>query len=224
MLGGSTDYPVISSGSIYTTLDPFGATSASGALVNNGAYNVPGTRYQLPFNPANAIGAQPYKGISLPLTVAYVLYGSATNPNFLANPGVVYWTDESYTTVSGHSADSFLGVDGVAGYVLLNTTQYPGSYTGATLATLVNNSYSKTPTPYSGGSYLFIAVGGFLPGATAVASSVAGDWLIGGSGTDFTPVRVAKGTAPTNKVLGQAQTAVTVGGLCDVWLGPYGIQ
>ncbi len=212
-----TEFPVISTGNLYTAIDAFNST-----LPDNGALNPPGSRWTLPINLANAIGAQPYKGIGAPLQVAYVLYGSATNPNFLASPGLVYWVDKSFTTVSGAVADGAFSTNGVAGWILVNTTNYPGSYTGATLATLVNNSFSTSTTPYSGGSYVFIVTGGYIPGATSVASVAAGDYLIGG-GTSFTPARMTAGTAPTNTVAGMAVTAVA-GGLSDVLVknfGPY---
>jgi len=206
-MGLGTEFPVVSTGNLYTAVDA-------------GALNPVGARYTLPLNPGLAVGSQPWKGLGCALQIAYVLYGSATNPNFLAAPGLVYWTDKSFTTVSGARADSAFSTNGIAGWILVNTTNYPGSLSGSALATLVNNSYSTSTTPYSGGSYVFIVVGGYIPGAESAANVAAGDYLIG-SGTSFTPARMQAGTAPTNVVAGMAATAVS-SSLSDVLVNDFG--
>jgi hypothetical protein len=210
---GSNWEPVIN-GSPYSSFDPY-TTTAYGTLPN-GAYNPLGTRYTYPLNPAAAIGTPPYKGLGAPLSIAYVQYVSSSAPALLAAPGLVYWVDKSFSSVTGVYSESAFGINGVAGYMLLNTTSYPGSLTGAQLAALL------APTATTGG-YVWIAVGGYVPGATSITSVAAGDYLIG-STTTFTPARMAANAAPTNTVAGMAVTGVSTGGLSDVLLknfGPY---
>jgi len=197
---GQLGFPYISTGNLYTAVDTYNT-----ALLNNGALNPLGTRYTYPLNPASVLSY----GTGAPLTIAYVRYNSTSNPNFLAAPGVVYWVDKQFTTVTGLYSESAFGINGIAGYVLPNTASYPGSLTGAQLATVIN------------GNFVFIAVGGYLPGAESITSVAAGDYLIGGT-TAFVPVRMTANSAPTNRVLGMATTAIA-SGVSDVLLGNFGL-
>lgn len=121
----------------------------------------------------------------------YVRYNSAVNPAAPAAPAPVYWTDNGHTTVSGRSQEGFTGlVSSVAGY-------------------LVNLAFTN-------GNFIFIQTGGFLPAAVAPAAGVADDWNIGAAG-NFTPARIASGTAPTNVVLAIALGA-NVGNKADVFV------
>jgi hypothetical protein len=207
MLG--TEYPVIFSGSIYTTLDVSNTNSGLTAPANNGALNLLGAEYTLPLNPALAIGTAPYKGLGAPLRIKYVQYLSTAASSFIAAPGVVYWTDTSFTIVTGLASEALNGsINAVAGYIALNTTNYPGSLTGAQLLAAVK------------GNFCWIVTGGYLPAAESVGSVVAGDYLIG-SASAFIPARMAANSAPTNTVLGMAATAVS-NSLSDVVVG-YGL-
>lgn len=203
MLG--TEYPVIN-GTVYTAIDTYNT-----ALQNNGAANVLGARYTVPLTvPISSATA----GQGAAQTIAYVQYKSTSNPAVLAMPGLVYWGDKTFTWVTGVSSEGSFGANGVAGYMFVNTTNYPGSLTGAQLAALIN------PTAGSLGNFIWICVGGYLAGARSAASVAAGDYLIG-SATAFVPARMTAGTAPTNRVVGMAATAVS-SNLSDVLLGGLG--
>jgi len=205
MLG--TEYPVISGNSLYTTIDTYNT-----ALLNNGALNPLGARFQYPLTVPIASATA---GQGAPQTIAYVQYKSSSNPAFIASPGLVYWVDKTFTTVTGVYSESAFGINGVAGYMLLNTTNYPGSLTGAALAALVNPSGGT-----SAGNFIWIVVDGYVPGARSAASVAAGDFLIG-STTTFNPARMVANTAPTNRVVGMATTAVA-SNLSDVIIGGIG--
>lgn len=195
---------------VWGVADPWVAGGAT--PFPNGALNPPGQIYYLP--PGSASGLSPAlgslqtsSGWGSGLFVKYVLYKSATNPSTVGGPAPVYYIDETLTTVSGSTTDALgTSVNMAAGWMLPNTS------TGATGAgagftnTVLNNG--------GNGSYVFIALAGFIPGAISVGSTAIGDALIGAA-TNFTVARVAAGTAPTNKVLGWAMSAVS-GGLSDV--------
>jgi len=188
-------YPPID-GTIYTALDSVAQCPL-------------GTRYTYPLNPAAAIGSTPYKGLGAPQTVCYVQYLATAASNFVAQPGTVYWVDESYTSVTGLYSESAFGLNGAAGWILINTTNYPGSLTGAQLLAAVK------------GNYCWIVTGGFIPGCYSAGSVAAGEWLIG-STTAFQPARVTAGNAPTYPVFGQAATAVSMATLSDVLVSGFG--
>ena len=130
----------------------------------------------------------------------YVLYKSTTNPALVANPGLVYYTDETQTVVSGASADGQTNSGAsLAGVMMLNTTDLT-----TVTATLLNNG--------GNGSGIWICIGGFVKGCTTVAATAAGDTLVGGGGTAFTPsTHIAAGTAPTFTKTLTALTAVASG-------------
>jgi hypothetical protein len=203
----SAEYPVITTGNPYTTIDTYNT-----AVINNGALNPLGSHYFWPpLNPASIVT----KGIGAQAMIAYVQYKSTSNPNLIASPGIVYWVDNTFTTVTGVSSESAFGINGVAGYLLLNTTNYPGSLTGAALALLLNPSGGS-----AAGNFCWIQTGGYVIGARSAASVAAGDFLIG-STTTFNPARMVANTAPTNRVVGMAVTAVS-SNLSDVLLSGFG--
>lgn len=199
------EYPLITANlkignGVYATADPYNTL-----LQNNGAMNPPGSVSCLVSPSQAGTALQTSTGYGSYLWVKYVRYLSTANPATVGGPAPVYYTDETFTTVTGVASEG-LGVNFIAGYMLPNTS------TGATGAgagftnTVLNNSAL--------GSYVFVALAGFVPGVISVASTAVGDAQIGASG-NFTVARVAANTAPTNRVLGWAMTAVA-SGLCDV--------
>ena len=182
-------FPVIDTGNPYTVLDAYNA-----ALYNNGARAPLGTLARVPL-PVGTVGS-PAKGLGSSLAIKYVRYLSTANPAVVGGPAVVYWTDLSFTTVTGVSTEG-LGVNFAAGWLLPNTVSISG-FTAAQL----------------NGNFVWIGLSGYIPGCVSVGSTAVGDSLIGAAG-NFTVARVAAGTAPTNQSLGWAATAVS-SGLSDV--------
>jgi hypothetical protein len=188
-----TDYPVVSTGSTLTSIDTFDATK-----LNNGAQNLLGQVYVIPLN-ADRVGAAA-NGMGLQKYVKYVRYNPTVSQAILTGPGIVYWKDETFTTVTGLLSESFTGnANSVAGWLQYNTT---------TLATATAAQIN--------GNFCFIAVGGFLAGAVSVAATAVGDTLFGLAGA-FTVNRVAAGTAFTFRPAAYALTAVAAG-LSDLYI------
>jgi hypothetical protein len=160
---------------------------------NLGESQVPGQRY---FSISSQSASNPY---GAPAIYVLVYYKSTAQPAPTSAPAPVYWTDATYTTVSGVQSEALIGLNGIAGYMMVNTT----SYSGLT-ATLLQ------------GALVLIQVAGHLVGGVSPASIVAGDYIIGASG-NWTPARVAQGTAPGYKTFGVAETAVA-SGLCNILL------
>jgi len=172
----------ISTGNPLTTVDLFDATK-----INNNAQNDLGIAY---YHKAGVTAANPYGYWQ---KLRYVRYNSATNPAVLARPAVVYWTDEFKTTVSGTQADGFTGTsDDAAGILLPNST-----------------SISTLTAALLNGNFVWICVGGFVPGVNAPASTAVGDWLYGTSG-NWTLFRIAYhvGTVTPDKYVAHARSAV----------------
>lgn len=208
-MGLLTEFPYIFTGNLYTSLDTYASTVSTQPPTNtpsypNGAYNPPGAPFLLAQGASEGPAIIPYtgKGWGAPLIVRYVRYNSTANPTPLTTPGApVYWTDETFTTVSGvFSEGNPAGtgnINSFAGIMLLNSTSL-SSLTAATL----------------NGNWIWIVTGGFVPQIAVPASTAVGDALIGAAG-NFTLGRVASGSAPTSSRFLQALTAVS-GGLGDV--------
>ena len=175
------DYPVISSGSAFTSIDPYNS-----ALENNGAQNILGAIYQTPLS-ANVLASA--KGQGSNRYLKYVRYNPTASQALKTGPAIVYWKDETFTTVTPTSTESFMGINGIAGWLLYNTTT-----TSAAVAADIN------------GNYVFIHVGGFLANAWVTAATVAGLPILGAAGS-FATGTVAANTAPTNAVAGWTQAA-----------------
>jgi hypothetical protein len=190
-MGVFTGYSRISTGgNPFTTVDTRDTTKP-----NNGALNGLGDLYFIPPNSA----LPPGNGGGAGLLIKYCRYNSTANPAVVGGPAPVYYTDQTFQTVSGVSTEGFAGINSVAGLLLPNSV----SISGLT-ATLLN------------GNFVWVAVNGWVPGAIAPASTVAGDAIIAAAG-NFTPARVAANTAPTNKLIGWATSAVAAG-LCNILL------
>jgi hypothetical protein len=171
----TNEMPIVSSnlspgqciyGGIYDTCDPFNA-----ALPNNGALNPLGSVWTIPsmsvsggsYGGANPLGlsssganTHTLNGYASTLTVKYVRYKSTGNPAMVAGPAPVYYTDNTFTTVSGVYSEG-LGsgyTAAIAGWLLLNTATATTLGTG--LGTLVSASIMN-------GNYVFIGVQGFIP-------------------------------------------------------------
>ena len=213
------EFPVVTTGSLYTAIDTYASTISTQPPTNvpsnpNGALNPIGAAFLIApgsslYSPAQfyptAGGSVNSNGWGAPLIVRYVRYNSTTNANLLAYPAPVYWTDETFTTVTGTFSEGNVAGTGnlnsLAGWLLPNSTSL--ALTGAKSATALN------------GNFCFIATKGFVPAAAVVASVAVGDAVIGASG-NFTAARVASGTAPTTRFFATALTAVSANTTADI--------
>ena len=176
-MSAGLDFAVVSTGNVYTAIDTYTATSSTSQTIANtypsypnGAMNQPGQAYLLPENTFGLLNA---KGQGAPLVVRYVRYNSTANPALVAGPAPVYWTDETFTTVSGvFSEGSPSNANSLAGFLLPNTTTL-SSLTAAQL----------------NGNWCFIAVSGFIPSAY-LAAGAAGGLVIGAAG-NFTVAAIS---------------------------------
>ena len=112
-------------------------------------------------------------------------------------PSPVYWTDNTFTKVSGIQSEGALvtggSVQSVAGYLMANYTSLPK----LTLAQLL-------------GGYVFVQVAGYLSNAYCPAngSLAAGNWLVGYTGA-FQSQGVAAASGPGTRALGVQLTAAS---------------
>ena len=190
----------IDTGSVSTYL--YNPTTGFAPWQGLGENQVLGQRY---FGVGNVTNANPSGAPRIFMLVEYLSTSAITTANLTtaAAPAPVYWTDETYTTVSGISSES-LGVNFAAGYMLVNTTSGIGNAGSAlTAAALL-------------GSYILIQVAGYLKGAYGPTTGTAGigNWIEGNAGT-LVSQSVIAGTAPGYRTLGVQATAIA-SGLCDV--------
>jgi len=174
------------------TPNPFnGLACPLGSLFTDvgGVDSCSGTLTQLPQNAA--------------VTYKYVLYKSTTNPALVAAPACVYYTDNTFTTVSGALTDGLTGkAPDFAGLMMVNT----GDLSTVT-ATILNNA--------GNGSGVWIAVNGFVKQAWIGGLTVAtGDYLYG-SGS-FLPTNVADGAAAPVHIWFATATTVSASNKADV--------
>jgi hypothetical protein len=214
-----TEFPIITTGNLYTAIDTYASTISTQPPTNspswpNGAQNPIGSAYLLVpgafeysppiYYPGGSLNSN---GWGAPLIVRYVRYNSTTNANLLAYPAPVYWTDETYSTVSGTFTEgnpsSTGNLNSLAGWLLPNFTSL--NLTAAKAATALN------------GNFCFIATKGFVPAAAVVASTAVGDALVGAAG-NFTVTRTASGSAPVSSRNALALTAVTANVTADIWI------
>ena len=135
-----------------------------------------------------------------------VQYKSTGKPAPVAGPAPVYWADETYTIVTGVESEALLGLNGAAGYLMVNTTDYSG-LTDALLE----------------GAYCLIQVAGYLQNAWGPTSGTAGvgNWIVPLAGNFATQNIVASATANgvAARPFGVQATTITttpIAGLCDV--------
>ena len=185
-----------STGNIFTAIDTYGATgTATVPPLNNGALNVLGSVYQVPLNPANTgngVGSNAY--------VKYVRYNPTASQNLLGGPMICYWKDETFTTVTGLYSEALVGINGVAGWLLYNTT-----VNTAAVATDIN------------GNYCWIQVGGLLVGAWVTTAAASGASIYGAASTFGATGTTAANTAPPNVVAGWS-LAASASNLVDLYV------
>jgi hypothetical protein len=164
---------------------------------NIGEIQVLGQRY---VGVANATAANPAGAPGYFMLVQYLSTSALTTGNLttFGAPVPVYWTDNTFTTVTAITTES-LGLNFPAGYLMLNTVSLP----------------SLTATLLLGAQCL-IQVGGYLKGAYGPTAGTAGvgNWIVPVAGTG-TSTGVVAGTAPGYTPFGIQLTAVA-SGLCDV--------
>jgi hypothetical protein len=181
-------YVRLTTGSLTTQLDP-------------AAVNTVGVIYSPPVSATLALTAVGYAAQPV---VKYCYYNSTTNPTPVAGSAPVYYTDASFTTVSGNAAEAYFTTDGIclAGYLLPNTT----SVSGLTAAQLNK-------------SYCWVQVGGYLTGAWNPAGTVGVGASISGLTTgNWASTATAAGTAPLPRAIGYQWTAIA-SNLCSVLCG-----
>jgi hypothetical protein len=173
-MGGSGYTAQVSSGNVRTTVDPVSTTLGT----QQGAYITPtfgvwGLKNPLGMVIIDSGGLDSVSGTTTQLPVGqvaiykYVLYKSAANPALVAQPAPVYYTDNTYTIVSGKASEALASAaSNPAGLLMPNTTDMSGL-----TATILNNG--------GNGSGVWICTYGFVKGAAAPASTAAGDILVG---------------------------------------------
>jgi hypothetical protein len=166
-LGLGTEYPLISSNlgagyGVFGTADPYNS-----ALPNNGALNPPGSVYFIPAPSEGSSTLATAAGYAAGLWCKYVLYKSTSNPAMVSGPAPVYYTSNTFSTVSGTFAEGVIASksNSAAGWLLVNTGSVTGVGVGSAItATILNNG--------GNGSYVFVGLQGFIPSAYLAAGSV----------------------------------------------------
>jgi len=181
--GASIQTAQISTGNFRTTIDPYNANLAGS--------------YPLPYGQKNPLGAAYYDAtgslsnpFGVPGKYRYVRYNSTSNPALtgVTGPFIVYWTDATFTTVTPVSSESLTGTVNIpAGLAMPNLTSLP-NLTAAQL----------------NGNFIWIAVGGYVPGAYMGAYAAAIGTPFAGTATAFLPAVVA---AVTTFTMGWTTTA-----------------
>lgn len=199
--GASIQTAQVTTGNFRTTVDQF-VSGYTGYPGNPGARAIPGSSYYDSTGSFTAVTtATPYGNeFGPPGKYRYVRYYSTSNPALtgLTAPAPVYWVDTTYTTVTPVYSESVTGgINAVAGILMVNTTDLVG---------LVNSTPTTGQTALQG-NFVWICVAGFVANAIGAASTAADDAVIG-SVTTFVPGRTAALTAPTDRVIGWAQSAL----------------
>lgn len=163
---------------------------------NIGEVQVLGQRY---FGVTNTTPANPYGAPAIFQLVQYLSTSAVTTANLTTAgaPAPVYWTDNTFTTVTGILSEALNGsAQYSAGYLMLNTVSLP-TLTGAMLL----------------GAQVFVQVAGYLKAAWGPTTTPSiNNWISGSAGT-FTSTGAA--TAPTVRPFGVQMTAAAAG-LTDV--------
>lgn len=185
------DFPEFGSVNPYTGTTPYTAIDTyNTALENNGASQLIGSLYQAPLVPTSSLVA----GGGLNAYFKYVRYNPTTSQTIQAGPALVYWKDETFTTVTPLAAEAYNtanSVNSIAGWLLYNTTSVPGATAAA-----IN------------GNFAWIAVGGFVPLAYTGVAVTAGLPLVG-SGTAGAAWASSATVAAGNRIAAYAITTAT---------------
>ena len=206
IFGANNQLLQIDTGNVRSYL--YNSTTAFAPWAGLGESQVLGQRY---FGVTNTTPVNPNGAPAIFMLVQYLATSEITTANLTtaAAPAPVYWTDETYTTVSGISTEGLgattLGLAFPAGFMMVNTVSLP-SLTAAKLV----------------GSQILIQVGGYLSQAYMSSSSNAGigAWIVPVAGT-FSSAFIAAGSAATYQPFGRQASvlsAVTTG-LVDVLVG-----
>ena len=153
----------------------------------------------------NVTAANPFGSPAIYMLVKYLSTSALTTANLTtANaPAPVYWTDNTFTTVTGITTEGIggttLGLAFPAGFLMINKTDVPGLTAAQVL-----------------GAQVLIQVAGYLNGAYMSSSSNAGigSWIEPAAGT-FSSAFIAAGSASTYQPFGRQLTALA-SGLVDV--------
>jgi hypothetical protein len=183
-----TPYVRITTGNVQTTLDA-------------AAKNPVGAIWSPPVNLGSPLST---KGLGAQPVYKYLYYNSTSNPAPVAAPAPVYYTDESFTTVSGNAAEAYFTTNGqcIAGYLMPNTTA---------LTTLTNTQLNQ--------SYCFVQISGFLASAyapTTVTAGAPGNVIAGAATGNW--ASVVNTTTAGYRYLALQWTAIA-SSLCDVLVG-----
>ena len=137
----------------------------------------------------NPLGAAYYGTDSSgrPLKFRYVRVNSTVPPTEVVGP--VWWKDNTFTVVTAVRSEAVHDTANAVAGILINED--------------IGN-----------GNFGFIQVAGFLAAMPIVAATAVGDAIIGGATGQLT-ARVAANTAPSNRLIAWALTAVS-GGVSDV--------
>ena len=186
----------------------YNPTTAFAPWKGLGENQVLGQRY---FGVENATAVNPSGAPAIFMLVQYLSTSAITTANLTtaAAPAPVYWTDETYTTVTGITTEALggttLGLAFPAGFMMVNTT----SLTSLTAAQLV-------------GSYILIQVAGYLSQAYMSSSANAGigSWIVPSAGT-FSSAFIAAGSASTYQPFGRQASVLSAitAGQVDVLVG-----
>ena len=120
-------------------------------------------------------------------------------------PAPVYWTDNTFTTVTGITTEALggttLGLNFPAGYLMVNYTAAPK----LTLAQLL-------------GGYVFIQVSGYLKGAyvSGTSAPAIGAWINPVAGTFSSNSSAAASGQASYQPFGKQMTALVSTNYCDV--------
>lgn len=173
-----------------------------------GENQVLGQRY---FGVDNVTPTNPSGTPTIFMCVQYLSTSAITTANLTtaAAPAPVYWTDNTFTTVTGITTEGIggttLGLGFPAGFMMLNTVSLPG----LTAANLL-------------GAQILIQVGGFLSQAYMLntANAGIGSWIVPVAGT-LSSAFIAAGSTTTYQPFGRQMSvlsAITTG-LVDVLVG-----
>jgi hypothetical protein len=157
---------------VFGVVDPY--VAGSGGSDGNGALNPLGSIWTIPApsNGGNTLLATA-AGYGNFMSVKYLRYSSTANAAVNVGPGICYYTDETFTTVSGTMSEGINGSNSsVAGFMLPNKGVVAGVGLGTTAftAALLN------------GNYIFVAVGGFVPAAFLGYAGAQSAGIMGATG------------------------------------------